>query len=243
MNQSGSNSAPTPQTPIAVLSYEPRDAGPRPRWVYAVVTVYLVLLAAILTLPLWLWGGASLLDGNFHDLALSAIWVGVLTSGGLSLIFIPVRAMRRRAVTRRSIWLPLIGSGFFAGLLALGASLALCEYFKQAGPHPEWIIFGAGIMTWIAWSIVFGLIAFSGRERAIGLTLHRWLIAGSVLELLVAVPTHVLVRRRRECCAGLATGAGICLGVAVMIISFGPSVLLLYYKRRRQITPPQVRGD
>jgi hypothetical protein len=59
-----------------------------------------------------------------------------------------------------------------------------------------------------------------------------------VLELLIAVPTHIVVRRRDECCAGIATGVAICIGVAVMIVAFGPSVVLLYYRRWNQITPP-----
>ena len=69
--------------------------------------------------------------------------------------------------------------------------------------------------------------------------LHRYLIAGSVLELLVAVPSHIIVRRRDECCAGLLTGTGICLGVVITLVSFGPSVLLLYYRRFKQISPPR----
>ena len=36
--------------------------------------------------------------------------------------------------------------------------------------------------------------------------------------------------------AGLETGVGICVGVTVMIIAFGPAVLLLYWKRWKQIT-------
>jgi hypothetical protein len=225
---------------VAVLSYEPCGVDPRPRWVYAVATVYLVLLAAILTLPVW----ASLLfDGHIHDLALSAVWGGVLVSSGLSLIIVPVRAVRRRPFTRRSIWLPLIGSGVCAVLLCVGGSAALCEYLNKANNESAWIVLASGTVTWIAWSMLFAIIAFSGRERAIGMTLHRWLIAGSILELLVAVPTHVVVRRRPDCCAGFWTGAGICLGVAVMIISFGPSVLLLYYRRRKQITPPRLGGE
>jgi hypothetical protein len=70
----------------------------------------------------------------------------------------------------------------------------------------------------------------------VGSRLGRYLLAGSALELLVAVPAHVYVRRRTECCAGIATGTGICIGVAVMFLAFGPGVVMLYLKRVRQIS-------
>jgi hypothetical protein len=52
-----------------------------------------------------------------------------------------------------------------------------------------------------------------------------WLLKGSVLELLIVVPCHVIVRRRHDCSAPIATG------LAIMLLSFGPSVLFLYKKR------------
>jgi hypothetical protein len=41
----------------------------------------------------------------------------------------------------------------------------------------------------------------------------------------------VIVRRRDECCAPMISSFGIATGVAVMLLCFGPSVLLLYKKR------------
>ncbi len=72
-------------------------------------------------------------------------------------------------------------------------------------------------------------------RTAVALTLHRWLYAGSILELLVAVPSHIIVRRRSECCAGIMTASAICLGVILAIIAFGPAVALLYLERFRRI--------
>ena len=233
--------ASSPALPTApareVLEYERIDpaeaARPRPWWVYAVAGIYAFLLLALLSLPGWArWQGQA--DDN--GLVTLAICIGVLTLCGLSLMIIPVRAARRRPITRRSIWIPVIASGLLAAALVLGGGLALCEYFRATDQPAARIVLGASILTWLIWSGVFALVALSGRERSVGMKLHRWLIAGSVLELLVAVPTHVIVRRRQECCAGILTGFGICIGVAIMLVSFGPSVLLLYYRRRKQIT-------
>jgi hypothetical protein len=100
---------------------------------------------------------------------------------------------------------------------------------------------GAAVGVWAAWTALFAALEF-GRGMAVAQALHRWLMAGSVLELLVAVPTHVLVRRRDECCAGIGTGIGICLGVTIMLAAFGPSVALLYYRRWKQVRPPPARA-
>jgi hypothetical protein len=84
-------------------------------------------------------------------------------------------------------------------------------------------------MLWALWGILFYLYFRNSLEittRAVS-----WLLKGSVLELLVAVPCHILVRRRGDCSAPAATSFGIVTGIAVMLLSFGPSVLLLYKKR------------
>ena len=50
-----------------------------------------------------------------------------------------------------------------------------------------------------------------------------WLFRGSILELLIAVPTHVIVRRRHDCCAPAVTSFGITSGIVIMLISLAPA--------------------
>jgi hypothetical protein len=123
------------------------------------------------------------------------------------------------------------------GALFWGAGIAFCEYLGETWTWDVWtaVLIAAGAV-WLVWSAVFILITFSVDPERLGMKLHRWLIAGSVLELLVAVPAHIVVRRRSDCCAGLETGIGICVGVAIMIVSFGPAVFLLCYRRGRMLT-------
>jgi hypothetical protein len=59
----------------------------------------------------------------------------------------------------------------------------------------------------------------------------RLLIAGSILELLVAVPTHVYSRAKDHCCGGYATIWGIGVGISVMLFAFGPGVFFLFVRR------------
>src|SRR5258705_5351510 len=166
----------------------------------------------------------------------AAITIAVLMIGQTSLIFVPVRVASRRPVTRRSLWFPLIGSGLMAGILVLGGGFALWEYFNFHSDESSWPVFTIAVCSWIVWSIIFWRISATRDPASIASRLHRYLLAGSVLELLIAVPTHIVVRQRRECCAGIATGLGICAGVAVMLLAFGPSIGFLYYKRWKQVT-------
>ncbi|MGA3131209.1 MAG: hypothetical protein ABSD59_10435 [Terracidiphilus sp.] len=89
--------------------------------------------------------------------------------------------------------------------------------------------FGFWVILWVLWAVVFYLYfrkSGSSIARAIS-----WLLKGSVLELLIAVPCHVIVRRRDDCSAPVATSFGIVTGIAVMLLCFGPSVLFLFKKR------------
>jgi hypothetical protein len=208
-------------------------ARPRPMWVYAVVILYALLVLCLVGGATWLSFAAS---GNDAETRTVVVTVAVLVLCGASLIAVPVRAARRRQMTRRALWIPVLASGLLAGGLAMGAGLALLEYGRA---ETFWAAAIAGGCVWTMWAVVFGLLSLRRGPQRVLNVLHRWLLAGSVLELLVAVPTHVAVRRRDECCAGVATGIGICIGIAVMLAAFGPSVALLYYRRWKQITPPR----
>ena len=255
---SGTDPQPIPPVVLApvTIAYESKPtARSRPWWVFLILAVYLLLVAALLTCPFWLGtsGGALLV---------ATVAVTVVTICGLALLLTPIRAVRRRPITRQSILIPIIASGLLAGGLLLGGGFALAQVFAPATQTPYYVgspttgtpsgyttdhtpadstiylvIVGA-VAVWIAWSVIFALIARQRDPASVGMRLHRLLIVGSVLELLVAVPSHIIVRRRGDCCGGFVTGTGICLGVAVAIVSFGPTVLLLYHRRCQEIRVP-----
>ena len=90
---------------------------------------------------------------------------------------------------------------------------------------------------WVAWGVVFYRFAQTDGPEALIKRLTRWLLRGSILELLVAVPSHVIVRGRNDCCASMGTFWGIVTGLSIMILSFGPGVFFLFVERFRRLKP------
>ncbi|MBU6409324.1 MAG: hypothetical protein KGR98_02950, partial [Verrucomicrobia bacterium] len=90
---------------------------------------------------------------------------------------------------------------------------------------------------WIVWTIVFRHFADSDDPDSLLKRSVRWLLAGSILELLVAVPSHVIVRRRGDCCAPAGTFWGIATGISIMLLCFGPGVFFLFAERFRRLQP------
>ena len=87
---------------------------------------------------------------------------------------------------------------------------------------------------WLLWGCLFYLYYRESSELITRLI--TWLLRGSVLELLIVVPCHVYARHKGECSASEITAFGVTTGIAIMLLSFGPSVLLLYKKRLDKYT-------
>lgn len=215
-------------------------------WGLIVAGLYLIWFIA-LTLPLILacFVNKSNLAGLFEGSNFAGLfevykewfyWIIVGTAVLSQFLFlrVPVRLVTKRPVTRKSIWLPVIVSGFWFGLLVLGGSVALLEGLKLNSFSLLWSL-GTAVASWLVWSVVFFCISRATEPRELIQQQSRWLLGGSILELMIAVPSHIVARGRSDCCAGIFTFFGITMGVSVMLLSFGPAVLLLYYARWRRL--------
>ena len=124
---------------------------------------------------------------------------------------------------------------------------ALEQMFLNAGFRPDdeffsWLtIIGLIVASWMIWGLIFYRATREDDAASLSARAMRWLLRGSILNLLVAVPTHVVVRHRDDCCAPAASFAGIVTGVSVMLLSFGPGVLFLFAARRRRLQAKQSR--
>jgi hypothetical protein len=171
------------------------------------------------------------------------LWLGTLIGGQALLLFLSVDTSRRRLRPRQHIAITAALTGLLTGLLAFAAIWSLWagitnkEFDLFRWPWPEfeselaWYIRACVwlLALWTFWGTVFYL-HYRGASDTLSAAV-TWLLRGSVLELLIAVPTHVVVRLRGECSAPAVTGWGVVTGIAVMLLSFGPGILALYAKR------------
>jgi hypothetical protein len=178
------------------------------------------------------------------DLLYALIFSGVFAALGASLLVIPIGHHWDRPQSQRSIVFPIVGSATASAILFFAGAIASEEFLKgniDADVHKA---FGSAIhfavpVVWLGWMIVFGFMIGLIDPLTLNGRLYKTLLAGSVLELLIAIPMHLVVRRRTECCAGLSTGFGIGVGILVMLIALGPAIFFLFYRRYKQVYAPR----
>ncbi len=222
------------------------------RWGILVSAVYLLLLY-LLFLPLWsyLTGESITWIVSFDDLDWDLSAAETLIS--LGLVFLPVlglliaqavlfasvdRSYRRpipRASLKRTVWATALATGLLTTGALISVAFAIDTAWKSQLVDSNigmLLLIFSWIPAWIAWGIAFKRYV-DDEESLVHKMLSR-LLAGSVLELLVAVPCHVYIRYKEECSAPIFSGWGIVTGIAVMLLALGPGVLLLYRKRLEQ---------
>lgn len=184
------------------------------------------------------------------------LWVALLVGGQAVLLLLPVNIAQKRLPARRNLKVPIVVSAFFLALLVLAGGLSLIaaiygdnipDYynigFDLHGQNTGIGAFLTGLLVllafWLVWMIAFRRIASQDDPNSLIKRATRWLLRGSILELLVAVPSHVIVRRRDDCCAPIATFWGIVTGISVMLLCFGPSVFFLFVERFQRLKPKE----
>lgn len=230
------------------------------RW--AVVTVFLYsLILVLLTAPLLLFANGGWWGRQNEGITLETCWelyqtwgywtwLGVMGLGAALLLLVPVDLSQRRQVPRRKLLVPIFTAAFFfaniffGGLVAFACALKgdnALEYFIKLADD------GAGVwmslalviaLLWAVWAWVFYRVTRADAPEALMARLGRWLLRGSILELLVAIPSHVIVRHKENCCAPLGSFWGIATGLTVMLLCFGPGVFFLFAERfaKKQVT-------
>jgi hypothetical protein len=192
------------------------------------------------------------------------LWLAVMVAGQALLLLLPISIAERRLPARRPLKAPIIVTAFFlANLCFAGLFSILCAIFtdrafnyfdlfamfttgasqngQPTNNNSGWGTLFTMILTvlvfWLIWTIVFSRFAKTSEPETLLKRATHWLLRGSILELLVAVPSHVIVRRRDDCCAPAGTFWGIATGISVMLLCFGPGVFFLFVERFNRLKP------
>ena len=231
------------------------------RWAVLTILLYALTLL-LLTLPVILiaFGGWSDISIKLLKVYLPGgywLWFAIMVAGQALLLLLPIHIAERRLPARRPLKMPVIVTGFFlANLLFAGLLAVFCAFFAEDGfgvfgflaPYTENQVVPSDLQTmtgmiitvlvfWFIWAVIFGRYAKSDDPDALVKRATRWLLRGSILELLIAVPSHVIVRRREDCCAPAGTFWGIATGISVMLLCFGPGVFFLFVERCQRLQP------
>jgi hypothetical protein len=212
------------------------------KWGIVISVFYAVIVVGLLVPAAMLLGGdkdplRTILSSGLADLFsawLAWVLIAAVLAGQALLLFLSVDTTQKRLKPRTHIAVTAAVSSMLFGLLSLAVVFSIGvavrgDRFGSDHLDTAAKVFVAWMLLWALWGVFFYLYLRNSTQavtRAIS-----WLLKGSVLELLVAVPCHVWVRRRDECCAPFLTSFGIVTGIAVMLLCFGPSVLFLVKKR------------
>jgi hypothetical protein len=198
------------------------------------------------------------------------LWLAVLVAGQFLLLLLPINIAERRLPACRPLQTPVIVTAFFlANLVFAGILSMLCaiftdhvfDYFdlsllfnlgavqnnsspdNNSGVSALFSMILTVLVFWLVWAFVFRRATKNDEPNALLKRIKCWLLRGSILELTIAVPSHVIVRRRDDCCAPAGTFWGIATGVSVMLLCFGPGVFFLFVERFQKLKPKPSPAD
>lgn len=144
---------------------------------------------------------------------------------------------------------PLTSSVIVAGLIVAVLSLAFVGTLMELMNIWEMIIdvtrneviFWTGFFSvlcffWTLWGFIFFGYWYRGDRYTKLRRMSRWMLTGSLLELMIAGPVQAFIRPN-DCYCARGSYMGLTLGVTVAVWAFGPFVFLIflekYYRARK----------
>jgi hypothetical protein len=204
------------------------------RWAILTILLYLLCLS-FLVLPLFILASSKNLGAAEGITCFYVYFIPVLILIQMVLLLVPIDIVRERPIKRRKIIVSaVIVSILMVVLTTCFISFNLFMIWGEDGLdiEPGWQLLTAYFaFVWLVWGIVF----YKGYSKQSSISFNsqliKWLLRGSILELLVAIPSHIISRHRDECCAPIISLYGIATGLAIALLSFGPGVFFLFARR------------
>ncbi len=180
--------------------------------------------------------------------ALGTVYLGVVLLGQWVLLC-PAGSWRPRvSPDAKPAKFAALGGAFVATLLSIGLLATILEvggHWSRLSTHdvirgtgyPEvvqdfralWVVMA---VVWMFWTtILAGYFRTVDHRTAVSKVL-RWVLAGSVLNVLAAAP--VQATKSGDCYCARGSYTGLVFGLTAALWLFGPAVLLLYYRELRR---------
>ena len=220
------------------------------KWAFVTVLLYISLVVIIFA-PLVFWV-AFYNEADASDIleAYTAwqFWLvcGIIIAIQALMLLFPAKTTAEAPKPQRLIWVPIVTAALLFSILVLGVvwSILMAIWGDDVcGPVYTWAGLAFFAVSWLIWSILFYRFYRNTEPRALTQRLTTWLIRGSILELLVAVPSHIIVRRRGDCSAPGLTWLGIAAGLVIMALAFGPGLFFLFRERFEKMKPRSKRNN
>ena len=220
------------------------------KWAFVTVLLY-ICLVVIVFVPLVGWLAFLGEAGISEILEIYTVWqfwlfCGIITAIQALMLLFPVKTDAEAPKPQRLIWVPVVTAALLFSILVLGVVWSilmaiwgddiLADYFSLAS-------FAFVIFCWIVWLLVFYRFYRGVEAKTLFRRITTWLIRGSIVELLVAVPSHIIVRRRNDCSAPGFTYFGMAAGLVIMALAFGPGLYFLFRQRFERMKPRSKRKN
>lgn len=177
------------------------------KWPVRVVVFY--ILAVLCQAPVFfLFVNLALEKNELVLVLLSLPSMLVVVCGALMLLSVRVDKMTHYPMAQRHMVIPIAVGLLLFVLLALSISLSVTTgiwgdaiFDKGNGTGSGRYMLLVVLLIWCVWAMLFYRY-FNARGYEKGIRrMFNVLLAGSVLELLVAVPSHMIMRQRNDCSA------------------------------------------
>ncbi len=217
------------------------------KWAFITVLLY-ICLVVIVFLPLIWWVAVDPASDVLGVYKAWQFWLfcGIITAIQALMLLFPVKTTAEAPKPQRLIWVPIVTAALLFSILVLGVvwSILMAIWGDDIldGYFP-WASFAFVIFCWIVWLFVFYRFYRDVEAKTLFQRITTWLIRGSIVELLVAVPSHIIVRRRDECSAPGVTYFGIAAGLVIMAVAFGPGLYFLFRQRFERMKPRSKRNN
>lgn len=190
--------------------------------------------------PFLPWGGN--VDKFAYVFSLIYIGLFVMTQW----LFLSPRQMWKIKVkpSGRPMKRAAVAAAFAAALLSIGLLYSVMDLFgdkvvinmgdpSEAKPAIlRYAFLLIPLALWCFWSVIFCVYWRQSDTYTWAGRVIRGLIAGSVLELIVAVPVYAT--RQEECYCARGSYAGLVFGGTVLLWAFGPGILILFAREKQR---------